>query len=122
MTIQELYAEIGGNYEHALKIMKMDKMINRYILKLKSSHVYEELMKAGETLDPKAMFESAHAMKGVCANLGLDTLSDAASDFAEEFRPGNERKHSDDEVREMLASITGMYRRVDEGITKYENS
>ena len=64
MTIQELYAEIGGNYEHALKIMKMDKMINRYILKLKSSHVYEELMKAGETLDPKAMFESAHAMNG----------------------------------------------------------
>jgi HPt (histidine-containing phosphotransfer) domain-containing protein len=68
------------------------------------------------------MFESAHAMKGVCANLGLDTLSDAASDIAEEFRPGNDRKHSDDEVREMLASITGMYRRVDEGITKYENS
>ena len=27
MTIQELYAQIGGNYEQAQRVMKMDKLI-----------------------------------------------------------------------------------------------
>ena len=26
MTIQELYAQIGGNYEQAQRVMKMDKL------------------------------------------------------------------------------------------------
>ncbi len=78
MTIQELYAKIGGNYEQAQKIMKMDKLIDRYVRKLATSGTYEKLSEAGKTMDPTMLFESAHAMKGVCANLGLDDIAHAA--------------------------------------------
>ena len=111
MTIAELYEMIGGNYDHAVQIMRKDKMISKYILKL---------MQAGETLDPEGLFESAHAMKGVCGNLGLDSLADAAEKITEEFRPGGERKYSDDEVKGFIAEVDELYSKTIEGIKRYE--
>lgn len=122
MTVEELYAQIDGNYAHAVQIMKKDKMISKYLLKLKNSGLIENLQAAGESLDPAAMFESAHAMKGVTANLGLDKLSDKVSALTEEFRQGSERKCSDDEVKAMLEEIYAMYSRTAEGISEYEQS
>ena len=119
MTIQELYAKIGGNYEQAQKIMKMDKLIDRYVRKLAASGTYEKLAEAGKAMDPVQLFESAHAMKGVCANLGLDAISHAAGEITEEFRPGAARKMTDAEVREKLAALGEMYQRAVKGIEEY---
>lgn len=120
MTLQELYTLIGGDYEQATKIMRRDRLIDRYIRKLSSSQVGESLAAAGEKLDATGMFESAHAMKGVCANLGLVTLSEAASELAEEFRPGTARKYTDAEVKEKLSAIAALYQRTIDGIRQYE--
>lgn len=120
MTIQQLYDRIGGNYEHAVRIMKKDKLIDKYVRKLKYSNVGDALAQAGETMDAVKLFESAHAMKGVCANLGLDALASAADEITEEFRPGNPRTLSDDAVREKVAGILQRYRDTVEGIAEYE--
>ena len=122
MTLEELYARIGGNYEHAKQIMKMDKLIDKYIRKLKNSEVGDKLAAAGETMDATALFESAHALKGVCANLGLDNLANAAEEITEEFRPGNSRKLSDEEVKGKLLSISETYQKVLACIEEYTNS
>ncbi len=122
MTIAELYEQIGGNYEHAVQIMKKDKMINKYLLKLGSSGVGESLMAAAETMDPTQLFESAHAMKGVCGNLGLDELSAAASEITEEFRPGGQRSYSDEEVKTMIARVNELYQKTIDGIKQYEEN
>ena len=119
MTIQELYAKIGGNYEQAQKIMKMDKLIDRYVRKLATSGTYEKLMEAGKTMDPTLLFEAAHAMKGVCANLGLDKLAHAASEITEEFRPGAVRKLTDGEIKDKLAVLDEMYQKTVKGIEEY---
>ena len=119
MTVEELYEQIGGNYAHAQQIMRKDKMISKYLLKLRESGVFEGLMEAGETLEPAAMFEKAHAMKGVCANLGLDALSHAAAEITEEFRPGSARKMTDAEVRKKLDALGEMYQRTIKGIEEY---
>ena len=119
MTIQELYAKIGGNYEQAQKIMKMDKLIDRYVRKLAASGTYEKLDEAGKTMNPAQLFEAAHAMKGVCANLGLDSLASAASEITEEFRPGAARKLTDDEVKQRLNALGEMYQRAVKGIEEY---
>ena len=119
MTIQELYAKIGGNYEQAQKIMKMDKLIDRYVRKLAASGTYEKLAEAGKTMDPTQLFEAAHAMKGVCANLGLDALSLAAGEITEEFRPGSARKMTDVQVQEQLAALGELYQRAVKGIEEY---
>lgn len=120
MTIQELYAKIGGNYDQAVRIMKSERLIDKYVRKLKSSGVGEKLAEAGESMDAGKLFESAHAMKGVCSNLGLDGLAGAADEITEEFRPGNPRKLSDEAVKEKLRDIAERYRAAVEGIRQYE--
>ena len=122
MTVQELYAKIGGNYEQAQKIMKMDKLIDRYVRRLAASGTYERLAEAGKTMDPTQLFESAHAMKGVCANLGLDDMARTAGEITEEFRPGTARKLTDGEVQEKLAALDEMYQRTVKGIEEYAAS
>ena len=120
MTLQELYASIDGSYDHAVQIMRMEKLINRYLSKLPNSGVYEALAAAGESMDPTALFESAHAMKGVCANMGFDKMSAAAGEITEEFRPGSARTLSDEEVKARIADIGVMYRHTVDVIRQYE--
>ena len=120
MTIQQLYEKIGGNYEQAVRVMKKDKLIDKYIRKLRSSDVGDMLARAGETMDAGKLFESAHAMKGVCSNLGLDALASAADEITEEFRPGNARKLSDAAVREKVEDVLTRFRNTVQGIAEYE--
>ncbi len=122
MTVQELYANIGGDYASAKKILMMDKMISRFIVKLLDDKSCDRLLTAGQTMDPVGLFEGAHAMKGVCANLGLMDLSHAASDIAEEFRPGNARHMSDDEVAKRLADIQARYDKTIAGIRAFSEA
>ena len=120
MTIQELYAKIGGDYDQAVRVMKKDKLIDKYVRKLTASNVGEMLAQAGETMDGTKLFESAHAMKGVCSNLGLVALANAADEITEEFRPGNARKLSDEQVKQKLQAIIQRYEDTTRCIREYE--
>ena len=122
MTIQQLYEKIGGNYDQAVRVMKKDKLIDKYVRKLKDSNVGDTLAQAGEAMDAEKLFESAHAMKGVCSNLGLDALANAADELTEEFRPGNPRRLTDDAVREKIEAVLKRYRDTVQGISDYEKS
>ena len=120
MTIQELYNKMEGNYDQAVRVMKSDRLIDKYIRKLKSSQIDIRLADAAETMDAVMLFESAHAMKGVCANLGLEKLAAAADEITEEFRQGNPRKMTDEEVNAKLAAISEQYRMTADAISEYE--
>ncbi len=120
MTLQELYQSIGGNYENAIRVLRMEKLMDKHIRKFTKNGVAEKLLEAGRSRDAKELFESAHALKGVCGNLGLTEMSELASEIAEEFRPGNARKLSDEEVDGKIAKIGELYRKVCEGISRYE--
>lgn len=122
MTLQELYGEIGGDYEAATRVLRMDKLIDKHIRKLTKNGTIDALIEAGKDMDPTRLFETAHAAKGVCGNLGLKNLADAASEIAEEFRPGNSRQHTDEEVAEKIKNIEEMYARTSDGIRRYEES
>ena len=122
MTVQELYQNIGGDYDQVISILRMDKLVDKHIRKFTQNGVVDNLLAAGESMDPTELFETSHAMKGVCGNLGLTNLSNAASEIAEEFRPGKTRKFSDEEVKERIEAIRQMYERTAEGIRQYEES
>lgn len=122
MTLKELYDSIGGNYDQALRVLRVEKLINKHILKLAKNGVVNTLLEAGKTMDPTQLFETSHAVKGVCSNLGLTAIADAASEISEEYRPGNPRKFTDDEVREKISRIADMYKRTADGIRSYEES
>ncbi len=109
MTVQELYASIGGDYAAAKKILQMDKMIERFIAKLPRDKSCEKLIEAWKAGDTQGVFEGAHALKGVCANLGLLKLSAQAGEICDEFRPGDARTMSDDEVEKKIELIRAEY-------------
>lgn len=121
MTMQQLYEQIGGSYEKAVRVMKTDKIIDRYVCRFEESTMMERLRTAGRSLDPIGIFESAHAMKGVCGNLGFDHLAKTASELAEEFRPGASRRFTDDEVREKLCQLESQYLHTVDSIHAYMN-
>lgn len=122
MTLKELYEIIGGDYDQALRVLRVEKLMDKHIRKLTKGSVVEQLIAAGEAMDPAQMFDAAHASKGMCGNLGLKKLSDLASDIAEEFRPGNPRTMTDDQVKEKLDEINALYRRAVEGVHQYEQN
>ena len=122
MTLKELYEMIDGNFEQACKVLRIEKLIDKHIRKFPQGGVTEALLAAGKTMDPVALFETAHAMKGVCANLGLTALSEPATQIAEEFRPSNERKLTDEQVKEILDTIKAQYQKTVDGIRAYEQS
>ena len=120
MTLEELYANIDGDYERAQSVLRIDKLIDKHIRKFPNGGVPEAVIEAGKTMDPVALFETSHAMKGVCFNLGLVHLAELASEISEEFRPGNPRKHTDAEVSEIISKISELYAKTAAGIRAYE--
>ena len=119
MTVQELYQQIDGDYEAAKRVMMMDQMISRFIVKFLDDKTYDRLMAAGESMDPAALFEAAHTLKGVAANLGLTKIGALSSEVTEEFRPGKERTMGDETVKAKLAEISALYAKAVEGIRAF---
>ena len=122
MTLEELYRTIGGDYDQAIRVLRKEKLVDKHIRKLPGNGVVEALLNAGQAMDPVQLFEAAHAVKGVCANLGLKELADAASGIAEEYRPGSTRTLTETEVQEKLSAISRLYQQVADGIRQYEES
>ena len=120
MTLQELYQNIGGDYAQALRTLRVDRLLDKHIRKFTKNGVVEALLDAGERMDAAALFETAHAVKGVSANLGLVGIADLASEITEEFRPGHTRRLSDAEVQAELKRLEALYRKTADGIACYE--
>ena len=122
MTLEELYREIGGDYAQAMKILRIEKLLDKHIRKLPENPIFDHLAKAGETMDPTTLFEASHAVKGVCGNLGLTELYALAVELSEEFRPGNARRHTDAEVKKLLEDTDALYQKAVVGIREYEQN
>lgn len=122
MTLKELYEEIGGNYEQAIRVLIMEKLMDKHIRKLPHNSIFTSLAEAASSFDTVSIFENAHAIKGVCLNLGLTELAAVAEEICNEFRSGNERKLTDDEVRQKISIINTMFKKACDGIHDYEQS
>ena len=109
MTLNELYDAIGGDFTQAQKVLRMDKLIDKHIRKLPANTVFSDLFEAAKNMDAVGLFESAHAIKGVCGNLGLVKMAALASEVSEEFRPGNPRRLSDAELLSLTDRIKSMF-------------
>lgn len=119
MTLQELYETVGGDYTQATRVLRMDKLIDKHIRRLPGNGVVDKLIEAGKTMNAAAIFEAAHAMKGVCSNLGLTTLAAEATLLSDEFRPGTPRALTDAEALEKINGVEALYSRTKIAIEEY---
>ena len=120
MTLQELYQRIGGDYDQAMRVLRMEKLVDKHIRKIAKNGVVEQLLEAGKNMDSVQLFESAHALKGICSNLGLMKMAEIASEISEEYRPESSRRFTDEEVRQKLEEIGKLFQQTVEGISLYE--
>lgn len=120
MTVQELYENVGGSYESAKRILQMDRLIGKFVLKFLNDKSCEKLLTAKAAGDRTGIFEGAHALKGVCANLGFDTLSHMASEIADEFRDGAGSSMSPEEVDRRCDEIKALYDKTIAGIQAFQ--
>lgn len=119
MNIQELYQSIDGDYDQAIRVLRVEKLVDKHIRRFVDNDVVDGLLAAGSSMDPTDLFEAAHAVKGVAANLGLTKLSDVATEITEDFRPGNERKLSDEDVKQRIETIRELHEQIVYKIRKY---
>lgn len=121
MTLQELYTLMDGDYEQAQKVLRIEKLIDKHIRRLPDNKLFADLQKTKETINSTQIFETAHAIKGICSNLGMMKIAGLASELSEEFRPGNGRTMSDAEVAAKISEIDTLFKKACEGIRKYED-
>ena len=122
MTLKELYGKIDGDYDKAIAVLRIEKLMDKHIRRFPANTVFSDLTEAGKTMDTALIFESAHAIKGVCSNLGLVKIADKASAICEEFREGNTRGMTDSAVKEKICEIEELYKKAVAGIKEYEQT
>ena len=86
ITPQYVYMTVPSKY--VCVYHKLLVLMAQYGLDMLNDSSFEELGKAIEANDVKAAFESAHTLKGLAANMGLDPMLDIVVELVEPLRNG----------------------------------
>ena len=87
MTLQELYLEIGGDYDQAMKVLRMDKLLDKHIRRFTQNGVMDGLIAAENTMDPAQLFKSAFSgiftifALAPWAYVGFESISHSAAEM-----------------------------------------
>lgn len=109
MTVEELYAQIGGNYTEALSRMPSEAFVSRFIIRFLDDTSCKDLFAAWASGDDEVSFRAAHTAKGVCANLALTKLCDLSTQICEALRPGNESLRAQTDIDALVSQLSGAY-------------
>lgn len=96
MLTIEMIDEYGADIKDGLvRCMGNEALYLKLVAMVIDEKAFEELETALENGDTNAAFMSAHALKGVLANLSLDPILEPVSELTEKLRRGSKEDHSD---------------------------
>lgn len=119
MTIQEVYEEIGGNYDDVLKRLRKAELVEKFSKKFLDDTSFCDLKKALDDENLEDAFRAVHTLKGVCLNLSFASIFEVANELTEMLRPGNGEPEIE-EVFEVMGRLEEKYNIVIEGIKKLD--
>lgn len=119
MTLEELYEQIGGDYQEAIARLRMEKLISKFIVRFLDDPSCANLFAAYDAGDEAAMFDAAHTAKGVCANLSLTSLLEPVSAITEAVRPGNEHLKAETDLDGLMQELKAAHGKAVEAISVY---
>ena len=111
MDVKQFYLKTNSNYEEALSRMMNDFLIEKLVSKFISNNQYADLIAAYEANNYQAVFNNAHALKGVTGNLALTSLYEISSIICEATR-NNPNPNIDKEIntlKETYSLIVNCY-------------
>lgn len=88
MELQEIYEKFGGDYNDAMKRLASDRLIRKYLGKMKDLSNIETIETSLASEDYETAFREAHNLKGLCANLGITKMGEHAVELTEMLRNG----------------------------------
>jgi HPt (histidine-containing phosphotransfer) domain-containing protein len=114
-TTRNALVNAGINLESALdRFMDDEEMYFEFLLQFLDENGLPALQKTVASGDVKNAFDAAHTLKGVCANLSIDVMSDIVEPMVETLRAG-----SMEGVEEGLQQLTAAYDAVSDVIRQY---
>ena len=114
MDVKAFYKDINGNYNEALSRMMIDSLIVKMVTKFMNDNSIDTLISYYDKKDYRALFASAHTLKGVAGNLSLTPLFDIACEITEMTR------NSDDvNLDKQISLLKNTYALIQEAFNKY---
>ena len=114
MTLEQLYAQIGGAYSDTLGRLRSEKLIERFIRKFPDDPSFSQLETAIAEKDWETAFRAAHTLKGVAQNLGLQELYLVDEQLTEALRGPKELQD-----KELFQKVSQCYQKTVAGIREF---
>lgn len=89
MNLKECFDTFGGSYNDVMARLLTEERVKKFLLMFLKDTSFTELEAAIKNEDYNSAFRAAHTLKGICANLGIDKLGNAASEITEALRAGD---------------------------------
>lgn len=105
MTVEQCYEQMRADYASALRLMRSDERIIKFMRMMLKDESYARLCHAIDMQDHEAAFQAVHTLKGVTLNLSLNALAQTASKLTEELRENGWSKR----VPELFAEVRAEY-------------
>ena len=112
---RDAFEHAGINVDSALRrFMDDEKIYCSFLYRFLSDNLMSQLSDAIADGDVRQAFEVAHTMKGVCANLSLDSINNILNPMVEVLRKG-----SLDGLNEEYEKLSSVYSEVNAVIKQY---
>ena len=119
MELSEIYKTLNGDYDSALRRLRKEERVKKYLLMFLNYEYDSTITKLIEQEDYETAFREAHDLKGICANLSLDVLGCIASYITESLRPGK-MTSKDFDIKETLEDLKKEYQKTVDAIKKLQ--
>ena len=107
MTVQECYIRMDGDYEDAIRRLRNDERLKKFLTKLPADHSFADLCTALSEQNYAAAFRAAHTLKGISLNLSLTPLAKSSSTLTEVLRA----ERADDRIAELFRQVQADYQK-----------
>ena len=108
LNLEQFYAAVGGNAAENISRLGGNRTLLELLLsKFPKDDSFRTLSEAIDGSKTEEAFRAAHTLKGVSANLGIQSLFIKASEVTEYLRGGNLEA-----ARTRMPDLTGEYDRV----------
>ncbi|MBR5508768.1 MAG: Hpt domain-containing protein [Lachnospiraceae bacterium] len=111
MTVQELYTELGGNYDDIMRRLRSERIARKFLLRFLEDKTFETLQQAVENGQQEEAFRAAHTLKGLSLNMGFPQLLDSSQKLTESVRT-----ELTPEAASLLQTVAADYARTVEAI------
>ena len=103
MTLREFYAKVGGDYEDVCERLGGPEVVGPIVKMLLTDRHYVQALVEG---DADTAFCEAHALKGICLNLDIRSITEDAAGLADVLREG---QRDMDQVPSAFSALQASY-------------